>query len=329
MKEDILNVIKKQFELSLMDLPVEDKRAICPRSYLSKCAFCEFIGIRKGEMYGSFKATWSTAPGVLYSWDPITKKRKYPDSIRMEVKQYQVKELIFTIGFLLPDLKQKRLFKLTYHVFQKLKNLSQFPDYKYFYDFEKGFVFALNKTIDPKTNMFTYDLIPIPTRVVPIDPSIISSMLDFEALMKITSPDYRGELGYIYTPLGAIEAGTHELRFIPVARGLDVWFIRMYIHRGISQDDLDAINEGKLDPWVFIGLEKEKFDKEIHVEDTRDDVPDDWDEGIEYSDVDTKQEDFSLECFGDPKMYRKEMGNICDFCSKESECREVIKKKIK
>ena len=322
--------------------------ALCPRTFMKPCRFCEFIGMPAGTKYLRMTLSWHSYPGILYSRDPNFQP-VYPESARNHAQRFRAREHIWTyVIFTRKDPSTPYLFRVGWQLFQKLRSLAASESYKRFWDPKHGTELEVRKFMD-KNQRYSYDVIPQPKAASLPDMSVLERLPQMTVELVVNAMENEQQRPVPLLELGKLDAGVHYIRLLPIVKhDPEIWFLRLYWHFGLTQQELDAINAGERDPSIFL------FDTSLSdlrggsggtvEEDEEDDVPDEFvgsstkteEEDIEEPEEEVEEEEEEEEaeeedegppaCFGD-KEYFDPNDEVCtQECSYFEECKKAIKK---
>ena len=329
----------RQAQDELMSERGRGGRALCPRTFLQACRFCEFIGMPAGTRYLKMTLGWHSYPGILYSRDPATFEPIYADTIREEARRLRAREHIWTY-VVFPrekDPAQPYLFRIGWTIFQKLRALAKSESYHHFWDPKHGFEIVIHKVMG-RNQRYDYNVIPQP-KATPVDPSILDRLpqMTVKFIVENTSRENRQRILPV-REYGHLEEGENYIRFLPIVKDdPDIWFLRLYWHFGVTQEDLDAINEGEKDPSTFFHSlivtpkEEEEPFEEPPVEEEVEDEEEAGEPASEEEEGEEEEEEEVEEgpppCFGDPAYFDPDDEVCTQECNFFEECKKAVKSK--
>lgn len=338
----------KKAQLELLEEREVGGRALCPRTFMKGCKLCEFIGMPAGTLYRGISLGWHSHPGILFSRD-MHFNFLYPDSVREVAARYRAREHIWTLViFTRKDPRQVYLFKIGWQVFQKLRTLYRSEVWGNFWDINHGYELEITKFVD-KNQRFAYDVVPNPKRGPLPDLTVVDKLPDkltIDVIIEATSNDQKRIFPLMTT--GQLEAGSHYIRFLPIVKNdPEVWFLRLYWHNYVTQQELDDVNEGRLNPSVLlfnvtleqlrggVGISSEEEEEGVAnlplfqvTEDKPSEVTSVMEE--EGEEEDTKVEEVEKPaCFGDPGFFDPDDELCSKDCDWFNECKRTIKRSVK
>jgi len=289
-----------------------------------------------GTRYLKMTLGWHSYPGILYSRDPATFEPIHADSIREEARKLRAREHIWTYA-IFPrekDPTQPYLFRIGWAIFQKLRALAKSESYHHFWDPKHGFEIVIHKVMG-RNQRYDYNVIPQPKAAPVADMSILDRLpqMTVKLIVENTSRENRQRVLPV-REYGHLEEGENYIRFLPIVKNdPDIWFLRLYWHFGVTQEDLDAINNGEKDPSIFFHSlviapkEEDEILEESPVEEEEvgEEKPDE--EVDSEATAEEEVEEGPPPCFGDPAYFDPDDEVCTQECNFFEECKKAVKAK--